>query len=282
VGGGVVGARFAAARTAAVTTRFDDGTDLAPAGDLRWRATVQDRWSNGDGPGINGGLFAALATRAVMEATGLPPRSLTIHYLAAPALGEVTIAASVPRKGRSTGFVRLEFGQGDRHVAQAMAVCTAWRPDAPAFADAPAPRVPALEHCMPVDPRHPRVPPVVSNYEMRVSADPDRLPATVGGWIRTREARPSDPVSLAAITDAFMPPAFMRPGERVMVPTLELTIHFRGEPPAGEHPWVKASFVSRTAAGGVVEEDGELWSEDGVLLVQSRQLALMRRVERGS
>ena len=69
----------------------------------------------------------------------------------------------------------------------------------------------------------------------------------------------------------------MRPGARVIVPTLELTIHFRGEPPAGEHPWIKASFVSRVAAGGVVEEDGELWSTDGTLLVQSRQLAMMRQ-----
>jgi acyl-coenzyme A thioesterase PaaI-like protein len=265
-----------------VTVRFDDGTGLAPAGDLRWRAEVREDWSNGDGPGINGGLFAALATRAVMEATGLEPRSLTIHYLAAPSHGEVTIAASIPRQGRSTAFVRLEFGQGDRHVAQAMAVCAAWRPDAPAFADAEPPEVPPLARCMPVDPHHPRVPPLLGNYEMRVFTEVDERPARVGGWIRTREPRPADHVSLAAMTDAFMPPAFLRPGERVVVPTLELTIHFRGEPPAGDHPWVMASFVSRTAAGGVVEEDGELWSMDETLLVQSRQLALMRRMDRRS
>ena len=47
-------------------------------------------------------------------------------------------------------------------------------------------------------------------------------------------------------------------------------------PPAGEHPFVATTFVSRLAAGGVVEADGELWSEDGRLLAQSRQLALIR------
>jgi acyl-CoA thioesterase len=141
--------------------------------------------------------------------------------------------------------------------------------------------VPPPEDCVLVDPDRTGVPPMVRNYEMRWALDTERRPATIGGWIRTAEPRPSDAVSLAAMTDAFMPPAFFRPGERVLVPTLELTIHFRGEPPAGEHPWIEASFTSRTAAGGVVEEDGELWSADGVLLVQSRQLSLMRRVQPG-
>ncbi len=61
------------------------------------------------------------------------------------------------------------------------------------------------------------------------------------------------------------------------MPTLELTIHFRGIPPEDPHPFVRQLTVSRLAGGGVVEIDGEIWSEDGRLLVQSRQLALMRR-----
>jgi acyl-coenzyme A thioesterase PaaI-like protein len=258
-------------------SRFDEGTALADDGELRWRGEVFERWSNGAGPGINGGLFAALATRASELATGISPRSLTIHYLAAPEVGPLTVQATIPRQGRTTAFVRLEFSQDDRHVAQAMAVCTAWRADAPAFADAAPPDVLPLGDCRALDTGDPRVPPLVTNYEMRIDTRTDRLPATVGGWIRTAEPRPGDAVALAAMTDAFMPPAFFRPAERVLVPTLELTIHFRGQPPAGEHPWVQASFASRVAAGGVVEEEGELWSEDGVLLAQSRQLAVMRR-----
>jgi acyl-CoA thioesterase len=35
-------------------------------------------------------------------------------------------------------------------------------------------------------------------------------------------------------------------------------------------------FESRLAAGGLWEEDGEVWSRDGRLLAQSRQLAMIR------
>ena len=97
------------------------------------------------------------------------------------------------------------------------------------------------------------------------------------GWIRTAEPRHADRPLLAAYTDAFIPPALMRTQFGVWVPTLELTIHFRGQPPAGEYPWVAAQFVTRAAAGGLIEEDGELWSADGRLLAMSRQLALIRR-----
>jgi acyl-CoA thioesterase len=100
----------------------------------------------------------------------------------------------------------------------------------------------------------------------------------VGGWTRTRAARPVDAVLLAALADAWAPAAFVRMDGPTFVPTLDLTVHWRS--PIGDlgaHPWVLGRFGSWWGEGGTCEEDGELWSEDGVLLAQSRQLAIVRR-----
>ncbi len=255
---------------------FDAETALEPVGEGRWRAVVPPTWSIGTGP--NGGFMAALAARAAELATSWAPRSLTLHYLVPPAEAPIDLAVTIVRQGRSTAFLRMEMLQQERPVVTAMAVCGAWYEGAPSWSDAVAPELPAPQDCDRVDSGS-GVPPVVGRYDIRVApaAEEPARPARLAGWIRTAEPRAADDVALAAMTDAFVPPAFFRAGEPVIVPTLELTVHFRGLPPAGEHPWIAAAFTTRVAAGGVCEEDGELWSADGRLLAQSRQLALVRR-----
>jgi acyl-CoA thioesterase len=89
-----------------------------------------------------------------------------------------------------------------------------------------------------------------------------------------------DAVLAAAMTDAFVPAVFKRPNSSVSgpVPTIDLTIHFRADlplPDAAPEDFYAAAFRSTTARDGFVEEDGELWSANGVLIAQSRQLAIM-------
>jgi acyl-CoA thioesterase len=255
---------------------FDQDTALAPAGDGRWRGTVPPTWSIGTGP--NGGFMAALAARAALQAAGAPPRSLTLHYLAPPAEAEIDVATEIVRAGRSATFLRIAMTQADKPVVLALAVCGAWYDDAPSWSDLAPPTLPPREDCILIDPSRTGVPPLQGRYETYLAPrDPDDRPIRVEGHIRTREPHAADHVVLAAVSDAFIPPAFFRTPEPILVPTLELTIHFRGIPPGDPHPFVQQTTVSRIAAGGVVEVDGEIWSEDGRLLVQSRQLALMRR-----
>ena len=83
------------------------------------------------------------------------------------------------------------------------------------------------------------------------------------------------------MTDALPPAIFARYGPDEPprgIPTVDLTIHFRVPLPlAGAQPddFTLAVFTTRMLREGFLEEDGEIWSKDGVLLAHSRQLALL-------
>ena len=68
----------------------------------------------------------------------------------------------------------------------------------------------------------------------------------------------------------------------MVVPTVDLTIHFRVGPaasgPRADDAFVLAAFRTTVAADGFLEEDGEIWAPDGTLLAQSRQLATVLRL----
>lgn len=250
---------------------FDGDTALEPLGDGRFRAVVAEHWSIGGGP--NGGFLAAVATRAMETVTGRPPRSLTLHYLEAPRHGPIEVLATVEREGRSTSFVSLRMSGSDgRPLVLGLGVASEWREGHPEWREAEMPDVPGPAEARPVDPQRTNVPAFMSNYDMRIALHDGRT----GGWMRTAAPRAADAALLAALTDAWVPVAFLRAGMGVRVPTIDLTIHWRAPAPAGEHPFVLGMFTTRTAAGGVWEEDGELWSEEGTLLAQSRQLAIIR------
>ena len=103
--------------------------------------------------------------------------------------------------------------------------------------------------------------------------------ALSGGWMRFAEPQPLDAAALALFADAWLPAPFTRLHGPVAAPTIDLTVHFR-DPAAAPRRRRRPTRCWRLplglAAGGFFEEDGELWSPDGVLLAHSRQLALLR------
>jgi acyl-CoA thioesterase len=95
-----------------------------------------------------------------------------------------------------------------------------------------------------------------------------------GGWLGLREERPLDSLAVAVLADAWYPAPWPRLSELAPAPTIDLTIHFRSPLPANG-PLLLGRFRSRQVRDGFFDEDGELWSPDGTLVAQSRQLGLL-------
>ena len=249
-------------------------------GEGRYTGRVDRSWWIVRGP--NGGYVAALILRAMVaevDDPARPPRSLTVHYLAPPEEGPVEVIVTVERAGRSLSTVSARLLQGDRTMAIALAAFGAARASV-SFADRAMPAAAPPDACEPRSPSE-LGPPALVHWDQRFalgSAPMSGGPAVSGGWIAPVEPRPLDHVLVAAMMDAWIPPIFCRVPEGLGVPTVDLTVHFRTElPPPGlaDGAHVLCAFRSEVAAEGYVTEDGELWSPDGVLLAESRQLALL-------
>jgi hypothetical protein len=149
-----------------------------------------------------------------------------------------------------------------------------------AFQDARMPEARPMAECPPI----PKAIPLNSRYDMwRAIGGEFRQSerALTGGWIRFEEPREPDALMLAAVWDAWPPAVFARAMEarfRGAVPTVEVCVLFRESFPlaglaADAHLLLRVETLK--AQGGIAEESGEIWSPDGRLLAQSRQLALL-------
>lgn len=268
-----------------VAASFTADSAVRSQGAGRYAARTHHAWSGPPGP--NGGYVAALLLRAIRAEVPEPerlPRSLTVHFLRPPAIGAIEIEVTVERSGRNASTCSARMTQEGRTMCLALCVLTGSYEAVAEFAEpSPAVRPPDELRAISTDEMRPAI---FNQHEFRpafgerpfVGADE----GVVGGWVRTRLPEPLEPELLAMYSDVWWPAAFPRLDEPAMMPTLELTIHFRAAPPPGAHPHVLCRFTSRTSAGGFVEEDGELWSEAGVLLAQSRQLALLRPIPDGA
>lgn len=265
------------------TTEFDVATAVQPLGDGAYRARMDRGWWVLRGP--NGGYVAAVLLRALAAEAGdhgRAPRSLTVHYAAPPEEGEALVEVRVERSGRSLSTLSARMTQDGRLLALALGAFSAAWPDRHDFAALRPPEAGAPGEGTPPPREADMLPPVARRWEFRgtFGAPPfsGAEEAVVGGWLRLAQPRTADAYVVAAMTDAWFPAVFARLREPAALPTIDLTIHFRAPLPleaAEPDGWTLARFSSAWGHEGFVEEDGELWSADGVLLAQSRQLALM-------
>ncbi len=119
---------------------------------------------------------------------------------------------------------------------------------------------------------------ILSRLDIRLQAQQARAGAAgkaeVSGWIRFQDGRAPDALACLLFADAFPPAVFGLLGVVGWVPTAELTVHVRKRPAPG---WILGRFCAHDLSDGRVIEDAALWDSSGQLVVQARQLALVRQ-----
>lgn len=264
-------------------TKFEIDTGLTALGDGRFSGQISPDWSIVRG--ANGGHIASILLRGVIAAVDDParePRSLTVHFARVPKNEAFEVVTKVERAGRTTANVSARFVQDDKLVAMAIAV-VATPQKGPEFSDLAMPEVPRPDAIDAVLDREDF--PFGRQFDFRRALGPDvgetSELAEIGVWMRLREHQPVDHVVATQLMDAFAPAVFAKLGTGgggAGVPTVEMTYHFRESLPiANEAPgsWHLGVYRTHTARGGFIEEDGWLWNEQGVLVAQSRQLAML-------
>lgn len=265
-------------------SQFSRATAVTRASETTFTAELGAEWKVAGA--INGGYLLGVAGRALSAVSPNAPDPLVIstYYLGPGAEGQAEITTRTIREGKSTATFAVDLNQNGSAKTTALATMgnLGALPDDVATT-ATAPQMPEPDKCVGVaeaDSAFTKSAPLIERYDMRLD------PATVGfavgkpsgrgilqGWIRLADGADPDPLSLLAFLDAF-PPVMFDLGRFGWAPTMELTAHVRAVPAPG---WIAVKVSTSNIAGGMFEEDCELWDSAGRLVAQSRQLARQPR-----
>ena len=252
---------------------------------------VSDRWVIVSA--VNGGFLLAVVARALRaELPHDDPITITGHYLTATMPGPAVVRTQTVRAGRSmsTGQASLYQFDADGNEVERLRVLAGFG-DLTALPDdvrttATPPEIPDYGACVAAaDP--PAGGPIVGSTALLDRLDLRLDPATAGwavgapsgagdmrGWLGLADGRDHDTLSVLLAVDALPPTAFDL-GLSGWTPTVELTVHQRSRPAPGP---LRVAITTRNLAGGLMEEDGQVWDSKDRLVAQSRQLARAPRV----
>jgi hypothetical protein len=263
---------------------FDRALDLRRDG-ATFTGELDAGWSIGFA--INGGVLLAVAGRAIGETLaehGHPhPLALSAFYLGAASGGPFEVGTDVVRTGRSVSTAQARLTQPTEAGPVERVRVLATYGDLDALDDgqvrtsAKPPQLPPPEECVRSVNQVPGTDiPFVERLDLRL--DPATVGAVLGepsgrgemqGWLRHPDGREPDLWSLLLAVDAF-PPVTFDLGITGWAPTLELTAHVRARPAPG---WLRVRSWTDNLAGGLFEENAEVWDSADRLVAQARQLA---------
>ncbi len=257
---------------------FVAATDWTPSANDLSLGQVTEGWYQGRGAFggvVAGGLLRSFA-RAVGDATRLP-RTLNMHFCAPLKAEPFTATARIERAGNSVQHLSGRIEQDGGTIAFGSATFARSRRTDIEYRDGLMPVVPAPETVAVAN--NPFMPTFCQHFEYRFCVG--GLPyqgateSLVGGWIRPREPLPLDYPLAVALLDAS-PPAIMPRFDRVRpAATVDFSMQFMEPLPlvaAAPDDHYLVVNRSRFAEDGYSEARHELWTADGRLLADARQL----------
>jgi acyl-CoA thioesterase len=262
---------------------FSQASAVRPLREGLFGVEVDPSWFQGKG--TFGGLVAAWLLRAAIEADGdllRAPRELTCHFCAPARAGKARLRAQVARRGLSASYVTVRMEQREKVIALATATLGKPRATDQDYTSLQMPSAPAALEAPRWDIGE-QMPAFTQHFDLRTCLGGAPLTgaadAVSGGWVRLRAPEPVDAPAVAALLDCW-PPAFFTRLQTEARPAGTTSISYafhRDLPainadPADYHLLEVSSHLMRE---GYAVEDERLWSVDGRLVAEARQIVAL-------
>lgn len=258
--------------------QFDQDTLFTPDERLTFSGHITKNWSINGVP--NGGYLMAILAKAMLQESDFKSTPIiTANFLGRSEPGKAGI--SIEKMAVSRQFNRMQAVLKQNGKEKIRAFGTFANENNQCILESyetPAPEITKLENCVLV--------PEIPNYplfgQMDIRLDPtstgwlsgklsDR--SEIKGFIKFKNDRPFDVLSVLLIADSFPPAVITSQGMVAWVPTLEFSVNIRN---ITTSKWLKCVFRTRFITCGLLEEDGEIWDQDDKLIAISRQVAQYR------
>ncbi len=269
---------------------FDEAIALTALGPDTFGGHTSQAYWNMVGP--FGGVTAAAVLRAVMQHPSRlgEPVALTVNFASALVDGPFTVTARAARTNRSTQHWVVEMAQkgatGADETVLTATVLTALRRATWGVNDTPMPVVPLSQQVPPQQGFAPfewvnryEIRPVSGSLPQRWDGLPSSAEASIASltqlWLRDQPPRPLDFCALASYADVFFPRIYLRRASRVAAGTVSMTVYFHADSALLQQcgsAYVFSQARGQVFHGGFFDQNAQLWSESGTLLVTSTQI----------
>lgn len=235
--------------------------------------TIGAEWASW--AGAHGGLVTSLVSDVAHRSVpDRPLRALSVHFYRPVGRDPLHLTAHVDEQGRSTATVLVRGATAARPAVLGIATFARTVGEL-ALADRPAPQVPGPQQCAPFVP--PGAVPCLQQFEIRPATDVLPLSGAssseLTAWIRLSAGDRIGPAGALILLDALAPAAYARLRTPVPIPTVTLTAHLLRDLTAAPHTgWVLARQRNCHTAVGLSIDECDLWTPDGELIAQARQL----------